>query len=80
MKDQWLVIGRCGCDDIPMRLFADEGDAIAYTDGMTPLKIQRAASRIMGVDVSMICNVSIARIDPAGRVHAALVYKEFDNG
>jgi hypothetical protein len=54
----YLVMLRCSIDDIPLRLFAERGDACQYADDVTPDYGERE-STILRIDKSEVCNVSI---------------------
>jgi hypothetical protein len=71
-----LVLGRCGMDDVPIRLLGDRQEAVNLAHTVTPAWIKRAARRVLELDVSIICNVSVVTFRngiPTGFV----VVKEF---
>lgn len=76
---QYLVIGRCGMDDIPMKLCKSLSDAYAFAEEVTERKIAQAAWKIMGVDVSIFCNISVLPIDEKGcpRSGQITIFREF---
>jgi hypothetical protein len=73
---KYLVIGRCGMDDIPLRLADTLEDALYLAQSVTENVITRMARKVMEVDVSHICNVSIV-LFKRGIAQRSLLVKEF---
>jgi hypothetical protein len=57
--DGFLVIARCGMDDIPLRFFTTREEALENARSTTVESILDLAPEIMCVDVSIVINVSI---------------------
>ena len=57
--EQYLVIGRCGMDDIPMRLFDSHAAAEDYIKAATEVDVIEAAEGVMGVGVSHVIGLAI---------------------
>lgn len=74
----WLVIARCGMDDVPMRMFPTRGDAGTWAAALTPDDVAKAAAKIMGVDASIILGVDILEFD-GGKPREANSLADFDS-
>ena len=55
----YLVVARCGMDDIPIKFVAEAWQADEVGKALTTRQIQRRADKVFGVGVSVMCNVSI---------------------
>jgi hypothetical protein len=44
----FLVLGRCGCDDVPMRLCATAGEAAAAAAALTVDDVREVGNRLFG--------------------------------
>ena len=77
MKTDYLVIGRCGMDDVPLRLCSPRRAARVYALTVSEDQITDAGMEVMGVGLSMVCNVSILPFRN-GKPGKAEVIKEFD--
>jgi hypothetical protein len=55
----FLVIGRCGMDDVPLRLFPDYKTAADYAAGVTRQDVISAADAVYRTDVSQIILVAV---------------------
>ena len=64
---QYLVLGRCGMDDVPLRLCATRKEADSFARTVTEDLVVRMAGDVFDVDVSVFCDVSIVPIDAKGR-------------
>jgi hypothetical protein len=83
--DYYIVFLRCGCDDLPLRIFHNYIDAEEYAKTVTPEHpdVERVLE-ILSIDVSMFCNVDIflftnhGRLDDGIRLFKVNVVKELD--
>ena len=55
MLTGFLVIGRCGMDDIPIRMYEEKRIALRRANCLTTRYIAKYARRVMGGDVSIFC-------------------------
>jgi hypothetical protein len=55
----FLVVGRCGCDDIPLTLWAERAKADEYAAAIKPEGVMQRAKRVMTVDTQNVCGVGI---------------------
>lgn len=58
----WLVLARCGVDDVPMVMVQTREHAVEYAKLVTEKLIQQQAERVYDVDVSVFYNVGILEI------------------
>jgi hypothetical protein len=82
---KYLVLGRCGMDDIPMKLFDCGPDktrlaeATAFALALTVEDIQQIAYDVLLVDVSIFCNVSILTFGANGVPVESWVVKDLED-
>lgn len=57
--DGYLVVGRCGMDDVPLRLFASEKPARDYASTVTRKTVIDYAMFVYGIIVSQVITVVI---------------------
>jgi hypothetical protein len=57
----YLVLARCGMDDIPMRLCRDVEDAVALCNAATREQVIRAAGAVLDAEVSHVIGVGYVR-------------------
>lgn len=58
----WLVLARCGMDDIPMRLFPDRKCAYDYASTVTEDDVRLMAVTVYDCDVSVFVLVCVVQI------------------
>ena len=55
----FLVLARCGMDDVPMRLCESKTDAYEYARSLTPDDVREAAGIVCGVGVSDVFTLCV---------------------
>lgn len=58
-KKQYLVLGRCQMDDVPLALVATEGRARSIAMKCTASRIVKLGDRIMDLHVTPVCSTAI---------------------
>lgn len=76
---QYLVIARCGMDDIPMKLCPTRMLATTFAQQVVPETIMLAAGYVFDIDVSIFCNVSVVPINDAGIPQRVETIKDLEN-
>ena len=67
----WLVLGRCGMDDIPLRLYADRKLAEVYASNVEEVVVRNTANAVLDMTVSHVigtCLVQFVDGIPIGRL------------
>jgi len=58
--DHYLVMLRCGCDDLPIRIFLTYVEAYKFAQALKPEDaVVEEAIKTIEIGVSFFCNVSI---------------------
>ncbi len=57
--DCYLVLARCGMDDVPMRVFGGLKEAIDYALGLTREEVMNAAVRVLDLEVTHIITACV---------------------
>ena len=73
----YLVVVRCGMDDLPCRLFADKGKAEAFAKEPIEAEVDRVA-KLLNLDVTDLCNVSVATFAD-GVMTACDIVRDFED-
>lgn len=79
--DGWLVLGRCGSDDIPLSLHATEGEARTAAGLVTREQVIAVARESMSINVSVvICSAILPFVGgKAGEIEIAIDLDGEDN-
>lgn len=81
-SDVYLVLGCCGIDDIPMRIFPghQKEEAITYARGLTRADVRETArGEVYKRDTSIVCNISLVTLDVQGIPSDYTVVRDFDD-
>jgi hypothetical protein len=75
MSGRYLVVSRHSCDDIPLRIFDDAGDARAYASDQSEVAADELrACDALRVDVSTPCAVAVYAFDANGRLASVEIF------
>jgi hypothetical protein len=55
----FLILARCGMDDVPMRLCESMADACEFARSLTTKDVQEAAETVCGVSVSEVITLHV---------------------
>ncbi len=76
MNKQYLVLARCGMDDIPMSLWDTYLAAKEFAEATTIMDVEKKASDVFEMDVSVFCNMCVVIFEDGEAVRVNLV-KDF---
>jgi hypothetical protein len=71
--DGFLVLARCGIDDIPLLFTESRDDATDFALAVTRERIQQVALDVFKIDVTDFMSVDVVTFDGGFPVHAELV-------
>lgn len=71
----YLVLARCGIDDVPMGLFDAEDVARVFANDVTEQQILQVARQAFGLDTSIIHGVSVIKLD-GGKMPRGCFYRD----
>jgi hypothetical protein len=72
----YLIVGRCGLDDTPIRFMKNRSVAEGLAQRTTVRTIRRHAANVFGIGVSMFCNVSLVPFNKKGVPQPFILIKE----
>ena len=55
----FLLMARCGMDDVPLGLYPGRADALNHALGLSPADVRRAAEAVLHVDVSDVIGLGV---------------------
>jgi hypothetical protein len=73
---KYLVVGRCGMDDVPVELCDDIWTARKVAKATTKSQINEIAGIVFSMDVSVFCNVAVVHFHN-GEPTLCEIVKEF---
>jgi hypothetical protein len=59
--NEFLVLARCGMDDIPLRLCADAHEADDFVAKVDPAYVIRCAGRVYDLDASAVISIGVVK-------------------
>lgn len=59
MNNLYLVVARCGSDDVPMKLFESHQKALEYAASLTAPEVKGRSLAVFGVEPTLFCAVDL---------------------